>query len=128
MTTATRRRAESRIEQGWIRCPACRQLFKDSHSCHASALGRATTGRRPAGFAEQVDQARAQARADAAAAAQLALDELTNPCADCGRTDLDVDTETGRCASCMYAAALAAAGLSNRGGTIAAREPGRAPP
>ena len=110
MSTATRRR--SRVDEGWVRCPSCRQLFKHSHSCRAS-LGEVVSTR-PEWFDEQVEQARREARADAAALQQLALTDLPEPCRSCSRVDVPMGDDLV-CVPCMAAPARAALGA--QGGT-----------
>jgi hypothetical protein len=113
MSVHTSRRP-SRVEQGWVRCPRCRQHFKHEHRCTV-ALGELVTTR-PYDFEAQVEEARAEARADAAAGEQLALDALVTPCASCGGTECPLDEQTGTCTDCMAAAARDIAGLPPRSG------------
>lgn len=105
-------RRPSRVEQGWIRCPRCRKLFKHEHRCTVP-LGELVT-HRPADFEAQVEEARAEARADAAAGEQLLLDAVVTPCASCGGTERPLDERTRTCTDCMAAAARDIAGLPPR--------------
>lgn len=119
-TLKPRNLATSRLEQGWIRCPRCRELFKHRHRCHA-AIGVTAPPvpmtRRPGDFEDQVQQARVEAIADAAldaaAGEQLTIDVLLAACVDCGSHDRAVDEDSKRCARCMARAALAEAVLDD---------------
>lgn len=113
MTVATDRR-RSRVEEGWIRCPRCRQLFKHNHRCSGS-LGEPVTSR-PDDFDAQVQEARAQALADAAAGEQLSLDAVVDPCRGCGGTELPLDERARVCTACMADRARSLAGLPPRAG------------
>lgn len=95
-------------EQGYTHC-TCGVRFKNHHVCRRP-LGERVT-RRPAGFEELVEDAAAQARAEAeeaaAAQAQMSIDDLANACTRCGRTDRHVDHSCGLCTACLAADARA---------------------
>ena len=117
----TEQRATTR--HGWVRCPGCGRQFLREHNC-TRPLGE-VVDRRPAGFEEQVAQARAEARAAQAAGEQLALTDLRPQCRGCGRDDVALSID-GDCGSCMARAALAAADALEAATDQV--EPGRAPP
>lgn len=95
--------AAARVDaQGFTRCDACGQRFKNRHSCRRSALA-GYMPRRPPGFEDLVEEARLEAEAERAAGSQLSFDDAAVACSRCGRTDLHVDVDARLCTSCMAA-------------------------
>jgi hypothetical protein len=92
--------------EGWARCPGCGGQFLREHRCHRP-LG-VVTARRPEGFDQVVQEARAQARE--VSVVQLALTDLPEQCRTCTGVDAPLGAD-GDCVPCMAAQARTVAGL-----------------
>jgi hypothetical protein len=111
---------ERTTRHGWVRCPnpACGQQFLRNHVCRAPR--GEVVDRRPVGFEQTVEEARAQARADRVV--QLELTDLPASCSSCHRGDVALGDD-GVCVPCMAAAAVEAAAA-----VVEDESPPRAPP